>query len=124
MRLRSALQDGLARLGYTWLPSHANFVAVEVGDADQHEQSLLADDPRFGPQILIVDPWALLLPRSPYSRPRSSACSARGPAALSKQSSKPALFDRLSMVASSVMPLSITRHIGSAARDRSARASW
>jgi FxsC-like protein len=37
---------------------------VEVGDAYQHEQSLLADDPRFGPQILIVDPWALLVPHS------------------------------------------------------------
>jgi FxsC-like protein len=35
---------------------------VEVGDVYQHEQSLLADDPRFGPQILIVDPWALLVP--------------------------------------------------------------
>jgi FxsC-like protein len=37
---------------------------VEVGDVHQHERSLLADDPRFGPQILIVDPWALLVPRS------------------------------------------------------------
>jgi FxsC-like protein len=37
---------------------------VEVGDVYQHEQSLLADDPRFGPQILIVDPWALLVPHS------------------------------------------------------------
>ena len=30
----------------------------------QHEQSLLADDPRYGPQILIVDPWALLVPHT------------------------------------------------------------
>jgi FxsC-like protein len=30
----------------------------------EHEESLLAGDPRFGPQILIVDPWALLLPHS------------------------------------------------------------
>jgi histidinol-phosphate aminotransferase len=41
-RLRSALQDGLARLGYAWLPSHANFVAVEVGDADAVSARLLA----------------------------------------------------------------------------------
>jgi FxsC-like protein len=37
---------------------------VELGDVRRHEQSLLADDPRFGPQILIVDPWALLVPHT------------------------------------------------------------
>jgi FxsC-like protein len=35
---------------------------VEVGDLYQHEKALLSVDPRFGPQILIVDPWALLVP--------------------------------------------------------------
>jgi FxsC-like protein len=35
---------------------------VEIGDLYQHEKALLSGDPRFGPQILIVDPWALLLP--------------------------------------------------------------
>ena len=42
-RLRSRLQDGLDRLGYAWLPSHANFVAVDVGDADAVSGRLLAD---------------------------------------------------------------------------------
>jgi FxsC-like protein len=34
---------------------------AEVGDLYQHERGLLADAPQFGPQILIVDPWALLV---------------------------------------------------------------
>jgi FxsC-like protein len=34
----------------------------EVGDLYQHEKGLLAGVPQFGPQILIVDPWALLVP--------------------------------------------------------------
>jgi histidinol-phosphate aminotransferase len=42
-RLRSLLQEGLDRLGYAWLPSQANFVAVEVGDADTVSARLLAD---------------------------------------------------------------------------------
>jgi histidinol-phosphate aminotransferase len=42
-RLRSVLQEGLDRLGHAWLPSHANFVAVEVGDADTVSARLLAD---------------------------------------------------------------------------------
>jgi histidinol-phosphate aminotransferase len=42
-RLRSRLQDGLDRLGYAWLPSHGNFVAVDVGDADAVSGRLLAD---------------------------------------------------------------------------------
>jgi histidinol-phosphate aminotransferase len=42
-RLRSRLQDGLDRLGYAWLPSHGNFVAVQVGDADAISARLLAD---------------------------------------------------------------------------------
>jgi FxsC-like protein len=37
---------------------------VDVGDLYQHEKGLLSGDSRFGPQILIVDPWALLLPRT------------------------------------------------------------
>lgn len=37
---------------------------VEVGDLHQHENDLLSGDPRYGPQILIVDPWALLVPRT------------------------------------------------------------
>lgn len=37
---------------------------AEVGDLRQHEEGLLSGDPRSGPQILIIDPWALLLPRS------------------------------------------------------------
>ena len=35
---------------------------VEVGDLYRHGKDLLSGDPRFGPQILIVDPWALLMP--------------------------------------------------------------
>jgi histidinol-phosphate aminotransferase len=42
-RLRSLLQSGLDRLGYAWLPTQANFVAVEVGDADTVSARLLAD---------------------------------------------------------------------------------
>jgi histidinol-phosphate aminotransferase len=42
-RLRLILQDGLDRLGYAWLPSHANFVAVQVADADAVSERLLAD---------------------------------------------------------------------------------
>lgn len=38
--------------------------AVEVGDLYQHEDGLLAADQRYGPQILIVDPWALLVART------------------------------------------------------------
>jgi histidinol-phosphate aminotransferase len=41
-RLRRVLQEGLDRLGYAWLPSHANFVAVEVGDADAVAARLLS----------------------------------------------------------------------------------
>jgi FxsC-like protein len=35
---------------------------AEVGDLHQHERGLLSGDLRFGPQILIIDPWALLVP--------------------------------------------------------------
>jgi FxsC-like protein len=35
---------------------------AEVGELSQHEKDLLSGDPRSGPQILIVDPWALLVP--------------------------------------------------------------
>jgi FxsC-like protein len=45
---------GLARgLGYR----------VDIGDLDQHEADLLSGDPPSGPQVLIIDPWALMLPR-------------------------------------------------------------
>jgi FxsC-like protein len=37
---------------------------VEVGDLCQHEADLLSGDPRYGPQILIIDPWALLVPNT------------------------------------------------------------
>jgi FxsC-like protein len=37
---------------------------VDVGDLGQHEGDLLAGDPQSGPQILIIDPWVLLMPRS------------------------------------------------------------
>jgi FxsC-like protein len=37
---------------------------VETGDLGQHERDLRAGDPRSGPQILIIDPWALLMPRN------------------------------------------------------------
>jgi len=36
---------------------------VEVGDLFQHEAELLTSGPPSGPQILIIDPWALMLPR-------------------------------------------------------------
>lgn len=36
---------------------------TEVGDLCQHEAHLLSRNPPSGPQILIIDPWALLLPR-------------------------------------------------------------
>jgi histidinol-phosphate aminotransferase len=41
-RLRGRLQDGLQALGYRCLPSQANFVAVDVGDADAVSARLLA----------------------------------------------------------------------------------
>jgi FxsC-like protein len=37
---------------------------AEIGDLYQHEDDLLSGDPRYGPQILIIDPWALLVPRT------------------------------------------------------------
>jgi FxsC-like protein len=37
---------------------------VEVGDLYQHADDLLSGDARYGPQILIIDPWALLVPRT------------------------------------------------------------
>jgi FxsC-like protein len=37
---------------------------VELGDLYQHEGDLLSGDPPYGPQILIIDPWALLVPRT------------------------------------------------------------
>jgi FxsC-like protein len=36
---------------------------VEVGDLYQHEAELVTSGPPSGPQILIIDPWALMLPR-------------------------------------------------------------
>jgi FxsC-like protein len=36
---------------------------VEVGDLFQHQAELLTSGPPSGPQILIIDPWALMLPR-------------------------------------------------------------
>src|SRR6202043_1488918 len=37
---------------------------VEVGDLFEHEVDLLSGDPRHGPQILIIDPWAFLVPHN------------------------------------------------------------
>jgi FxsC-like protein len=37
---------------------------VEVGGLGQHEKDLRAGHPQTGPQILIIDPWALLVPSS------------------------------------------------------------
>jgi FxsC-like protein len=37
---------------------------VEIGDLYQHEDGLLIGEPQYGPQILIIDPWALLVPRT------------------------------------------------------------
>lgn len=39
---RARLEAGLTELGWPWLPSHGNFVAVEVGDADAVSARLLA----------------------------------------------------------------------------------
>jgi FxsC-like protein len=39
---------------------------AEVGDLYQHEHDLLSGDPQSGPQILIIDPWALLVPHSQH----------------------------------------------------------
>jgi histidinol-phosphate aminotransferase len=39
---RERLEVGLAELGWPWLPSQANFVAVDVGDADAVSARLLA----------------------------------------------------------------------------------
>lgn len=47
---------------------------AEIGDLYQHEQDLLAGDPRSGPQILIIDPWALLVPFSQRLLARLNAC--------------------------------------------------
>jgi histidinol-phosphate aminotransferase len=41
-RRRTRLQSGLDELGYRWLPSQANFVAIEVGNADVVSERLLA----------------------------------------------------------------------------------
>ncbi len=41
-RLRETLQAGLDQLGYRWLPSQANFLAVTVGDADAVSERLLS----------------------------------------------------------------------------------
>jgi FxsC-like protein len=46
---------------------------AEVGDLDQHEAGLLAGNPSPGPQILIIDPWALLVPHSQHLLQRLDA---------------------------------------------------
>ena len=40
---RGRLEAGLTELGRPWLPSQANFLAVDVGDADAVSARLLAD---------------------------------------------------------------------------------
>ena len=42
---------------------HRDRFQVEVGDLGQHQAGLLSGRPEAGPQILLIDPWALLLPR-------------------------------------------------------------
>jgi FxsC-like protein len=37
---------------------------AEVGDPSEHEGALLSGDARSGPQILVIDPWALEVPDS------------------------------------------------------------
>lgn len=39
---------------------------TEIGDLADHEAALLSSDPSPGPQILIIDPWALLVPYSQH----------------------------------------------------------
>ena len=46
---------------------------AEVGDLDQHEADLLSGDLSPGPQILIIDPWALLVPHSRHLLQRLDA---------------------------------------------------
>jgi len=46
---------------------------VEVGDLDQHGAGLLSGNPPVGPQILIIDPWALLVPHSQHLLERLDA---------------------------------------------------
>ena len=46
---------------------------AEVGDLDQHEADLLSGDLSPGPQILIIDPWALLVPHSQHLLQRLDA---------------------------------------------------
>lgn len=52
------IADEAARLAR----EHRDRFQVEVGDLCQHKAELLSRDPSSGPQILIIDPWALLLP--------------------------------------------------------------
>jgi FxsC-like protein len=40
--------------------------SAELGDLDQHQAALLAGERPTGPQILIIDPWALLVPHSQH----------------------------------------------------------
>jgi FxsC-like protein len=46
---------------------------VEVGDLEQHEAGLLSGTALPGPQILIVDPWAVLVPHSQHLLQRVNA---------------------------------------------------
>jgi FxsC-like protein len=41
---------------------HRDRFQVEVGDLCQHEADLLSGNPPAGPQVLLIDPWALFLP--------------------------------------------------------------
>lgn len=46
---------------------------VDIGDVYQHEADLLSGDPPSGPQVLIIDPWALQLPRCQHLLQRFDA---------------------------------------------------
>jgi FxsC-like protein len=53
------IADEAVRLAW----QHRDRFRAEVGDLCQHEAALLSGRPAPGPQILLIDPWALLLPR-------------------------------------------------------------
>lgn len=54
----SSIADEAVNLAW----QHRDRFRAEVGDLGQHKADLLSGRPASGPQILIVDPWALLLP--------------------------------------------------------------
>jgi FxsC-like protein len=49
---------------------------VDLGDLYQHEADLLSGGPPSGPQVLIIDPWATMLPRCQHLLQRLDALEA------------------------------------------------